>query len=159
MTSLERRLYLLMRSENYIKEKVINKKGETGSLLSVDDEHVVVAYGDKEITYSTKVAFLNKFLSFVDPLLNRLMEEELNDKEREIKEKEDRLEKCRKDAIDITNRINEDYKKVAKKNNIMCFLFGGDFEYTPFKDFMKKNKHRIREKDIFVIFGHGYYYW
>ena len=67
-----------MNNEQYINQLVIDYKGEKASIVSLDDEHVVIKQNNELITYNTQIAFKNKALVFVNEELNKLMHQQLN---------------------------------------------------------------------------------
>ena len=132
-----------MNKEQFLNKEIINKNNEKGVVIFFDDEHIVVKYQNEEKTYNPTVAFKNKFLSFLDKSLNLLIDKELFNKEESKVQQEQVAQNNHKIAINRYKKINEHYKKIARKYSIMQSLFGSDFRYPPFFEFLKKYKYYI----------------
>ncbi len=132
-----------MNKEQFLNKEIINKNNDVGVVISFDDEHIVVKYQNEEKTYCPDVAFKNKYLSFLDDSLNYLVDKELLNKEESEQLHEKVAQNNHKIAVNRLKKINELYKKMSMKNQVMKCLFGGDFQYPPFIEFVKKYKYYI----------------
>ena len=132
-----------MNNEQFINQEVININNESGIVISFDDDYVVVKYNNTEKTYSRDIVFSNKYLAFKEQSLNQMIQEDLLLKEKTKKQQEEQFSKNRETIIDRRNRINNIYKKLLHKNEIMKLLFGNDFLYPPYVEYIKKYKHYI----------------
>lgn len=127
-----------MNYESLIDEQIMNKNGQVGVIASFSEERITVRFGNEEKTYDTRIAFKNGFLSFPNKELNNtfLMYINLLDR-KEAKLKQD-IDKNRKDYLKKREMVNEAYRRLYRKNEVLLFLFGKDFVYPPFKRFVKK---------------------
>ena len=132
-----------MNNEQLINKVVINKNNEQGKVISVNGPNITVKYDSEEKTYNFDIAFKNKFLSFLDEVVNQEIDNHLSNKESEEKKNEELVKKNDEIAKKRSNSINTLYEKLYYKNQIMKGLFGGDFIYPPYVEFVKKYKHLI----------------
>jgi len=141
----------------FIGSKIINKNGEQGEVVSFTKDRIVIAYLGGEKTYNPEVAIRNGFLSFVDEELSRLYNEELNNKDIVKKEQEEiarKIDAERPIKIQRVNKLNQQY---IEKIRVLQALFGDDFIYPPYVEFIKKYKELIKiKKSIFEEFSD---YW
>ena len=138
-----------------INKTIRNKNGQVGIVVSFDEQHVVVRYGEVEKTYNPDVAFKNGFLCFTDETLNQLIYEESAVKEVQQRQQELEFENNNKAAVKRITHINKTFKTLLKKSQVMKSLFGSDFEYPPLIEFVKKYRLFInKEKGLF----NDYYY-
>ena len=141
----------------FIGSKIINKNGEQGEVVSFTKDRIVIAYPGGEKTYNPEVAIRNGFLSFVDEELSRQYSEELNNKDKAKKEQEEiakRIDADRPIKIQRVNKLNQQY---VEKIRVLQALFGDDFIYPPYVEFVKKYKELIKvKKSIFEEFSD---YW
>ena len=150
-----------MNYKDFLNAKVVNKNNEEGVVLAFDKEHVVVKYSNDEKTYNPDVAFKTGFLFFENKQLQQLISDDLSIKEEIAKQAEEAQKESERKDLARRKKVNEEYKKLSIKNNILLSLFGADFEYPPFKDFEKKYKHLIvKKRTILDSYNwHGGYYW
>ena len=138
--------------EKYLNKSIVNKNNESGVLLSIDDEHILIKYEDREETYSTSIAFKTGFISFVDQDLQISITQIFNEKEAKQVAKAEIANKNTKTCIARFKKINQTYKRLCEKNSVLLTLFGSDFVYPPLKEFEKKYKFLIdkshKYKDI-----------
>lgn len=137
--------------------------------LFINKDNVVIAYPSGIKTYKQALAFKNNFLKFKDENLNSLINEDQTNLQIEIKQKEESLIKAQVDYKNRAKVINRRYKELKSKQYMLRQLFGGDFDYPPYKEFKKKYNHIIVDEDkmwIKRIFshccwrpGHHYWYW
>lgn len=139
-----------------INQEVLNSNGEKGIVISFDEEHIVIKYPNKEVTYVTDIILKNEFITFINPQLNKLVEEYKNSKEEEKQNKQVIKDKNEENVIELRKRINEMYKKLYYKNKMMKALFGHDFLYPPYIEFKKKYKNVITEPGFSLDY---YPYW
>ena len=127
--------------KQYLDKKVINKYGEEGCVIEYDGVYIVIGYDNKVKTYNLEVAIKNGFIRFVDEELDSSSKEEVDMKlEQKEQEKEAILETNRKE-INKIKRVFNTYKDLSEKNYMMQRLFGYDFIYPPYVEFMKKYRH------------------
>ncbi len=134
-----------MNYKQFLNKKIINKNNENGVVTFIDAEHIKVKYLEKETTYNLEISFKNKYLTIVDSKFQSLIEEDLLSKENKRLQKEKLIEDNNKIVIKRNKTINQQYRKLSKKNRELCSLFGRDFEYPPYKRFKKRYKYLIRE--------------
>ena len=139
-----------------INQEVLNSNSEKGIVISFDEEHIIIKYPNKEATYVTDIVLKNGFITFINPQLNKLVEEYKESKKQEELDKQAIKEKIEENAIELRKRINEMYKKLYYKNGIMKALFGYDFLYPPYNEFKKKYKNVITEPGFSLDY---YPYW
>lgn len=132
-----------MTFNEFINAQVSNINNESGIVLSIDQEHVVIKYPNVEKTYNTEIVFKNKFLSFVSEELNKKMDAYVNHRVKQEEEKKQLFQDNKDASILRQKKVNEIYKKLALKNYLMKALFGNDFYYPPYEEFVKKYKHQI----------------
>ena len=135
-----------MNNEQYINQLVIDYKGEKASIVSLDDEHVVIKQNNELITYNTQIAFKNKALVFVNEELNKLMHQQLNAANEIVVATQQKLEKTNKEAIKRNAMAHKKYCELEKKEKYLRKLFGHDFIYPPFVEFKKKYPYIKRKK-------------
>ena len=127
-----------MNYESLIDEQIMNKNGQVGIITSFSEERITVRFGNEDKTYDTRIAFKNGFLSFPNKELNKtfLMYLGLLDKKEE-KLKQD-IDKNRADYLKKRKMVNDIYRRLFRKNQVLQTLFGSDFVYPPFKRFKVK---------------------
>ena len=128
----------MMNCQQFLHKEVINKNNEKGQVLSFDENHIVIKYTQVEKTYNPDIAFKNGFLTFIDESLNNIF---LNKVSENIKTQEEEQKLFKKNHEIVAQRHREilkAYRKLKKKNEVMKTLFGGDFVYPPYAEFMKK---------------------
>lgn len=152
----------MLTSQYYLNKPIINKNNESGVLVSIDDEHTIIKYEDREETYNTSIAFKSGFLSFVDQELQTSITQVLNEKDAKQKAKEELANKNTKTCINRFKKIDETYKRLCEKNSVLLTLFGGDFIYPPLKEFEEKYRFLIdksrKYKDIRYFDSNKRYY-
>ena len=132
-----------MNYKQFLNKKVISKNNEQGVVTKFDDEHISIKYLDKEITYNFEISLKNKFLIFADANLQSLIDKYLLNEEDKKLQKEKLFEDNNKIAIKRNKTITEQHKKLFQKYKELCFLFGKDFIYPPYKEFVKKYRYLI----------------
>ncbi|MDY6430994.1 MAG: hypothetical protein SPL00_04310 [Bacilli bacterium] len=132
-----------MNREMFLNKEIINKSNQRGVVTYFDETHLKVKYEKEEKTYSSLVAFKNKFLSFLDDSLNALIEEELSIKEQEESKNEAEKIKNQSDIALRNKKAAEEYKRLSSKNSILQSLFGNDFIYPPYLKSVKQYKHLL----------------
>lgn len=135
----------------FINKRVTNKYGEEGIVMSFDKDYLLIRYEEGEKKYQTETVLKNKFLSFIDDDLNKEIDIYLLDKEQQDALSNEDIKKNHKIAIERNKKVNEHFLKLEKKNKEMKMLFGKDFLYPPYVEFLKKYKGLIRKED--TIFG------
>ena len=133
-----------MKFERFINKEVINKNNEKGLVISFDDDYVVVRYTDEEKTYSYEIVFKNKFLTFVDDKLNQTIERDLLSKEQQKTKQLEQITKFRKNVIKRNKRIRETFYRLSAKKSYLQTIFGYDFIYPPYSDFVRKNQNILK---------------
>lgn len=138
-----------MNNNIFLNARVKNKDNQIGTIVSIDNQYIVVQYDDQTKTYSKEFVLKNNLFEFENDDLNEFIKQEQdNKKELLIKE-----QKEKKEIKDYRNKIINRYKYLKEKNDILKKLFGIDFEYPPFIEFMKKHKYLIDKKSgLFSIF-------
>ena len=127
----------------FINQKIMNKNGEEGVVISFVNERVIVSYSGAEKTYNPEVAFGNGFLSFVDDKFAKLYQDEMIAKKAIAKIKEETIKKIDENRPIKIKRVNEIYAKLSKKYSILQVLFGKDLFYPPYEKFVKEYKDLI----------------
>lgn len=127
----------------FINQPVHNKRNESGIVKSMDDIYIIVEYKDKTQSYNRDIAFKNKFLIFDDNNLNQIIDSELNHKEQEQNAKEIADIEARKEYVRRKEQIREQYFELQAKSYTLKALFGEDYIYKPFVEFIKQNKYLI----------------
>ena len=133
----------------FINQKITNKDGDIGHIVSFDNNYILVRYevGDKK--YQTLTALKKKFLLFKDNNLNQLVDDYLKKESQKEKECEEIINRNTKISIDRYRKVNEYHLKIVKKNKTMKWLFGKDFLYPPYIEFISKYKGVIKRDDRF----------
>ena len=154
---------------DFINKEVTNANNESGVVTSFDKDNITVSYPNGTKTYKQALAFKNNFLKFKDENLNSLINLDQSNLKLETKKKEDLLNKAQDDYKNRSKVINRRYKELKQKQYMLQQLFGFDFKYPPFKEFVKKYKHIIQDEDKLWIRkcfrrctfrpGHEYWYW
>ena len=131
----------MLNHEKCLNKYIINKNNERGVLVSMDDEHIVIKYLDREETYSTSIAFKSGYISFIDARLQECVMNDIVDKADKEKAKEEIIIKNNKAYLERFKKINQTYKRLCEKNSVMLTLFGSDFIYPTLKEF--ENRYRL----------------
>ena len=132
-----------MNKEQFINKEIVNANNEVGIVTSFDDTFVTVKYQKEQKSYRIDLAFKNKFLSFKDNSLNILIENEIKTKD-EIKDKQEKqIEENRVNHAAKFKKVNEIYDELDRKNDVLKALFGSDFLYPPYVEFVNKNRNLI----------------
>ena len=148
-----RRDFIVNYSE-FINQRIINKNGESGEVVFFSEDHITVRYPTGEKTYNPEVAMKNGFLLFADEKYQQLYNDELENKEMLKKNREEVVRKIDADRPTKIKRVNKLNEQYEQKIRILRGLFGSDFVYPPYVEFLKKYKELITKKlDIF----HCYY--
>ena len=137
-----------MNYNQLINKEVINKNKQKGVVVSCDSQYIVVKYQNEEKTYNSDIAFKSKFITFADDNLNRLIEGDLSNKEKAENYNQELIEAIHKSVVTKNKRILDYYDKISEKNGVLQVLFGGDFLYPPYINFIKKYYHIIGNKRI-----------
>ena len=122
----------------FIGHSVVNKLGDKGVIETIDDEHVKVKYQEEDKTYNTHLTFTNGYLRFEDPSLKQKMDELLNEKAKQEEEKNQKIISIHKEAVKRNRFIQEEYERLYYKAAALSQLFGPDFIYPPFVEFLEK---------------------
>ena len=135
-----------MNYNQFLNKEVINKNNQKGVVVSIDSQYLVVKYQNEEKTYNPDIAFKNKFITFIDDNLNHFIEGELMDKEKTNSYNQELVDAIHKSVVTKNKRILDYYDKISEKNGVLQYLFGGDFLYPPFVNFVKKYYQVIGNK-------------
>lgn len=133
-----------MNFNKFINQTITNSRGEQGVITSINDEHVIVRYGENDKKYQTKICF-QSFLKFDDDKLQQEISkfiEEINQME---KDKNQSIIKASDDAINYQKQLFEELEKYNTKEWYFHHFFGPEYEYKP-----KKQYKEVK---------HGYHYW
>ena len=125
--------------KEYLNAEVINIDNVKGSVVLIDEHYVSIRYSDKTKKYNTEVTFRNNYLRFIDEKLNGVIKLFL----REIDEQKQSEETAKKKHRDKVVKMTLHYRKLALKNERMKRIFGMDFIYPPYQDFVNKNRDLI----------------
>lgn len=141
-------------------KKIKNKQNEIGLVTQFDGEDITVKYSNDNIkTYKLNIAFANGYLSFLDESINEQIKNEINKQNKQDDIKQAQLVKTQVTAVKMNTNIAKRYEELESKNYILKALFGKDFEYPPYKAFMKKYRLVIpKESTSWKWFGHSDYY-
>lgn len=147
-------------SISMINKKIKNKQNEIGLVTQFDGENLTVKYSNDNIkTYKLNIAFANGYLSFLDESINEEVKQHINQINKQNDIKQAQLVKTQVTAVKMNSNIAKKYEELEKKNYIIKALFGKDFEYPPYKEFMKKYRLVIpKESFTWKWFGHSKYY-
>ena len=137
-----------MNYNQLINKEVINKNNQKGVVVSINPQYLVVKYQNEEKTYNPDIAFKSKFITFTDDNLNRLIEGDLSDKAKADNYNQELIEAIHKSVITKNKRILDYFDKISEKNGVLQVLFGGDFLYPPYTNFIKKYYHIIGNRRI-----------
>ena len=137
-----------MNYNQLINKEVINKNNQKGVVVSCDSQYIVVKYQNEEKTYNPDIAFKSKFITFTDDNLNRLIEGDLSDKAKVDNYNQELIETIHKSVVTKNKKILDYYDKISEKNGVLQVLFGGDFLYPPYINFLKKYYRVIGNKRI-----------
>ena len=133
--------------KEFIGKEVLNKNNERGQTVSFDEERIIVRFNNVEKIFNPKVAFTSHFLTFVDDKLNRQFNEEFVEKEKETTKRREDMYQL---AITRHKRVNQLYRTLKSKDQILKFLFGPDFIYPPLKTLEKQYRAIIDRGDDWV---------
>ena len=150
-----------MEYSKFINEQIVNANNETGVVTFFDETNIAVSYLKEEKKYDQNIAFKNKFLRFVDQSLQALIDQEIENKNSlEAKQKAEELHNEQIMSV-RRDKVNEYYKVIAVKNSQMQCLFGRDFIYPPYQEFMQKYGHlvrRYRTESLLLTYKEDYLY-
>lgn len=135
-----------MNRDQFLNKEIINKDNQRGTVISFDENHLVVRYENEQKIYYPDIAFKSKYLSFLDSNLNILIDEDLSIKEQEEYVREQTIIRNHNIAVERNKRVNEYYAKLSAKNSFLQKLFGCDFQYPPLVKFKKQYRHLIRNR-------------
>ena len=154
---------LMLNYQEFLKAQIINKNGETGEVVSFDEDRITIRYQEGEKVYNPEVAMRNGFLSFVDERLKRQYSDELAYKDKMKKQREELIRKIDADRPIKIKRVNKINKQYEEKMRVLWGLFGRDFVYPPYVKFLKNYKDLITKpedifKKLFRYYEYGYKY-
>ena len=144
--------------QKFVNQEVENIDGECGVVISFNDTHIVIKYPNVEKTYNPNIAFTNKYLSFVNDDLNLLINEDLEAKAN-IKKQEDEINaKKAKELLELKIKVKNLVKKLSRKNQILQDLFGSDFLYPPYVEFLRTFARYIEKEASTALYDYYYNY-
>lgn len=129
-----------MNYKQFINQVTINSNNERGVVSSFDDEHIVIRYENNEKTYNQETAFSKKFLRFENNILNQIIKNDINKRNIQEMKNQQIINRNEKAARKRNRRILEEYEFISSKNKTLQRLFGKDFLYPPYLEFVKKNR-------------------
>ena len=143
-----------MQFDKCIEAKVINKRGEQGEILSIDEQYVTVEYEDDVKTYSTPICF-RSFLSFIDESLNNEMKDYLSGLDRLEEQKKIKVEQATKDSIERTKLVEKEYAKTMTRARVFAAFFGTNYKYKPLEKF-KINFAEVYPGNYWMLYSEDY---
>ena len=146
-----------MNYQPFLNQIVVNKEKQQGTVISINEDQVIINYPDirypnDEKTYNTKIAFKNGYLSFTNDDLNTLMSSIIISGEKEIEKQKAFINKNHDVIVKRHHLIIKQNQELKKKLKILKQLFGDDFIYPPYVEFMKKYGKIIPRKNSLYLF-------
>lgn len=127
-----------MNFAQFLNKKVLNKQNEKGVITSFDDEHITIKYSTFEKTYNPKITFTNGYLSLVNSKDNQQVKNYYLDQQHQDEQHEQFVKDVYTKTINKRNKINQTFKRLFFKNLKLKSLFGEDFVYKPYIEFVIK---------------------
>lgn len=141
-----------MDHQAFIGKKIRTTQGGEGIVTEFGDTYVTIRFLSEEKSYAWAVGFKNKFLSFLDENLNQIIQDELDAQDLAVRKHAEEIETKKKSLADRKERLQKEYEKLLSKNQAMKVLFGSDFLYPPYIEFMKEYGRVVEKKDIESLF-------
>ena len=135
-----------MNNEKFLNQEIINKNNERGLVTFFDDDHIVIKYPNCDKIYCPEIAFKNDFLAFLDNSLNLLIKKDLTIKENLRLQHQKEAEENYLISVEKQKEIYKAYREIDAKNDFLLSLFGEDFEYPPYIEFVKKNRRYFSDE-------------
>lgn len=132
--------------QTYIGRRVMNKEGQIGEVISFDGKYIVVKYDNDEKKYNPDITFKMGFLSFNDDSLDQAVIQEAIIHELKTKKELEKQQNDHDEIVEKRRKVTEEYKRLDLRNRYMKSIFGNDFKYPPYEEFMKKNKFFINHE-------------
>ena len=136
-----------MQFDKYLDAQVVNKRGEQGEIISIDEQYVTVEYEDDVKTYNTLISF-RSFLTFLNDSFNQEIKDYLLGLDHLEEEKKAKAEQAYQESIENTKKIEAEYIKTLQRANVFRAYFGNSYTYKPLKKF------KVSGIDV-----HPYDYW
>ena len=136
-----------MNYKDYINQEIVNKNNEIGIVVDFTETCITVQYPNGKKSYNPDIAFRNGFLSFSDNKIQALVNEGTSIKESIEKAKEQEIEDNRRQYLARRAKVNETFQRLNKKYMVLVSLFGDDFYYPPYAEFIKKYEKLIDDRD------------
>ena len=133
-----------MKFDEYLNQHVVTKDNKEGVIVSFDSEHVVIDFNGIRKTFVTELVFKQKYFYFINDKYNKIIDEYLNNLEKQKELDEFNKNKVNEIAINRNKRIRDMFLKISEKNKKMLMLFGRDFVYPPYAKFIKKYKRFLK---------------
>ena len=128
--------------KDYLNQEIINKE-----------------YTKCEKTYSSEISLKSGFIAFKDPLLQRQIQLAFQEQEEERKKKQEENALENEKFLASVREINETYKKLIEKAEILRGMFGNDFKYPPLVEFEKKHQQILNKRNKYrglLSYRYGY---
>ena len=148
MSRLERRTP--MNFNDFINQKIINKKDEEGVVISFDKERIIIKYDECEKSYNPDVALKNGFITFIDSSYQEKINRYLVLVDDETKKNEELVAKNDRIAYKRSKDVLKKHERLVKKAYILRAMFGQDFIYPPLLEFERKY-HNLFIKDDYSV--------
>ena len=132
-----------MNPNEFLSKEIMNKNQEVGTVLSIDENFVVVNFPSGKKTYGTEFTFRQGYLSFVDDNLNALINQYFQNKDAVQKSRAQAREEKQAEFLAKSAQVNKEYKQLCKKNKNLKKWFGQDFVYPPLRKFEQENDFYI----------------
>ena len=132
--------------KDYLNQEIINNDNEVGTVLSFDQDRIVIKYPNTEKTYSSEIAIKSGFITFRNTQLEKLIESEFHELEENKTKKQEEAAKESEKHLAYVREINKTYWKLLRKNEVLCGWFGKDFKYPPLVEFEKKHQQILNKR-------------
>ena len=143
-----------MQFDKYLDAQVVNKRGEQGEIILIDENYVTVEYEDDVKTYNTSICF-RSFLTFLNDSFNQEIKDYLLSLDRLEEEKKAKVELAYQESIKNAKEIEAEYIKTLQRANVFCAYFGKHYTYKPLTKF-KVSRVEVHPYDYWRLYDDKY---
>lgn len=144
-----------MNFDEFINQKIINKRDEEGFVVSFNKERITINYDECEKSYNPDVALKNGFITFIDPSYQEKINRYLVIVDDESKKNEELVAKNDRIAYKRSKDVLKKYVRLGEKAAVLKSMFGRDFLYPPYEEFKRKYHHLFIKDDYSVTRLHA----
>lgn len=129
-----------------IKQSIVNAENEEGVVVFCDKEYIIIKYSSAEKKYNFELCVKNNFITFKDNIIQALVKTFFDERQKQVDERNHTIEVNQKKYFVRRKKASKTNEQLYQKNAIMLRLFGPDFQYPPYVEFLKANKDFIYKK-------------